>query len=130
MRAAEQRVDGAARADLEGLEAYEASKRLDLRLRRLNRRFSRWEPSLDLAMVLAPLLGLLSTVLGLMQLLQVLGPDLVLPRSDGLPSRYGQMLVGTALGLVIAAVALVVQRLNRMQRRAVITRLREALKEN
>ena len=117
------------RSDLEGLEAGEAAERVDQLLRRLNRRFSRWEPSLDLAMVLAPLLGLLSTVLGLMQLLEVLGPELLLPRTEGLTTRYGQMLVGTALGLVIAAVALVVQRLNRMQRRAVITRLREALLE-
>lgn len=117
------------RSDLEGLGAMEASERLDQLLRRLNRRFSRWEPSLDLAMVLGPLLGLLSTVIGLMQLLEGLGPDLVLPRTEGLTTRYGQMLVGTALGLVVAAVALVVQRLNRMQRRAVITRLREALLE-
>lgn len=117
------------RSDLEGLGSMEASERLDQLLRRLNRRFSRWEPSLDLAMVLAPLLGLLSTVIGLMQLLEGLGPDLVLPRTEGLTTRYGQMLVGTALGLVVAAVALVVQRLNRMQRRAVITRLREALLE-
>ena len=117
------------RSDLEGLEAGEAAERVDQLLRRLNRRFSRWEPSLDLTMVLAPLLGLLSTVIGLMQLLEGLGPDLVLPRTEGLTTRYGQMLVGTALGLVVAAVALVVQRLNRMQRRAVITRLREALLE-
>ena len=117
------------RSELNDLGAGEASGRVDQLLRRLNRRFSRWEPSLDLAMVLAPLLGLLSTVLGLMQLFEVLGPQLVLPRTEGLTTRYGQMLVGTALGLAVAAVSLVVQRLNRMQRRAVISRLREALLE-
>ena len=117
------------RSELEDLGSVEASQRVDQLLRRLNRRFSRWEPSLDLAMVLAPLLGLLSTVLGLMKLLEVLGPELVLPRTDGLMTRYGQMLVGTALGLAVAAIALVVQRLNRMQRRAVISRLREVLLE-
>ena len=117
------------RSELNDLGAGEVPGRVDQLLRRLNRRFSRWEPSLDLAMVLAPLLGLLSTVLGLMQLLELLGPELVLPRTEGLTTRYGQMLVGTALGLVVAAVALVVQRLNRMQRRAVVLRLREALLE-
>ena len=117
------------RSELNDLGAGDVPGHVDQLLRRLNRRFRRWEPSLDLAMVLAPLLGLLSTVLGLMQLLEVLGPELVLPRTEGLTTRYGQMLVGTALGLVVAAVALVVQRLNRMQRRAVISRLREALLE-
>ena len=117
------------RSDLQELADDQVTAHVDQLLRRLNRRFSRWEPSLDLAMVLAPLLGLLSTVLGLMELLEALGPELVLPRTEGLTTRYGQMLVGTALGLVVAAVALVVQRLNRMQRRAVISRLREALLE-
>ena len=49
-------------------------------------------------------------VLGLMNLLQALGPDLLLPRGAGLTVRYGQVLVGTALGLLIALMALVVRR--------------------
>ena len=49
-------------------------------------------------------------VLGLMNLLQALGPDLLLPRGEGLTVRYGQVLVGTALGLLIALMALVGQR--------------------
>ncbi len=114
------------KASLQGLSPEESERQLNQGLRRLDRQFSRWEPSLDLAMVLGPLLGLLSTVLGLMRLLQRLGPELLLPRGESLISDYGQILVGTALGLVIAVVALVVQRMNRMQRRSVITGLREA----
>ena len=80
-------------------------------------------------MVLGPLMGLLSTVLGLMKLLQALGPDLLLPRGETLLSDYGTILVGTALGLVVAMVALLVQRINRMQRRSVVAQLREACLE-
>ena len=36
------------------------------------------------------------------------------------------MLIGTALGIVVAVVALLVQRLNRMQRRSVIFSLRDS----
>ena len=80
-------------------------------------------------MVLGPLMGLLSTVLGLMKLLQALGQDLLLPRGETLLSDYGTILVGTALGLVVAMVALLVQRINRMQRRSVVAQLREACLE-
>ncbi|MBL6802885.1 MAG: MotA/TolQ/ExbB proton channel family protein [Cyanobacteria bacterium] len=114
------------RNGLHGLPSDAADRSLDRQLQRLDRRFRRWESSLDLAMALGPLLGLLATVLGLMGLLQALGPDLLLPRGEGLTVRYGQVLVGTALGLVIALMALVVQRLNRMQRRAELARIREA----
>ena len=124
-RAADNRVDELKRS-LQGLQPLEAEQQLNQRLRRLDRQFSRWEPSLDLAMVLGPLLGLLSTVLGLMKLLQKLGPDLLLPRGESLIGDYGQILVGTALGLVVSVVALLVQRMNRMQRRSVISGLREA----
>ncbi len=37
--------------------------------------------------------------------------------------------MGTALGLVVAMVALLVQRINRMQRRSVVAQLREACLE-
>ena len=117
------------RSSTSGLSSVEASRVVEQRLRRLDRQFSRWEPSLDLAMVLGPLMGLLSTVLGLMKLLQALGPDLLLPRGETLISDYGRILVGTALGLVVAMVALLVQRINRMQRRSVVAQLREACLE-
>ena len=119
----------ALRSSTSGLSGVEASRVVEQSLRRLDRQFSRWEPSLDLAIVLGPLLGLLSTVLGLMKLLQALGPDLLLPRGETLVSDYGRILVGTALGLVVAMVALLVQRINRMQRRSVVAQLREACLE-
>ncbi len=124
-RSASSRIDEL-KQSLQGLQPLEAERELNQRLRRLDRQFSRWEPSLDLAMVLGPLLGLLSTVLGLMKLLQKLGPEMLLPRGDSLIVDYGQILVGTALGLLVSVVALIVQRLNRMQRRSVIAGLREA----
>ena len=61
-----------------------------------------------------------------MKLLQKLGPDMRLPRGESLIVDYGQILVGTALVLLVPVVALIVQRLNRMQRRSVIAGLREA----
>ena len=61
-----------------------------------------------------------------MKLLQKLGPEMLLPRGESLIIDYGQILVGTALGLLVSVVALIVQRLNRMQRRSVIAGLREA----
>ena len=124
-RSASSRIDEL-RQSLQVLQPLDAERELNQRLRRLDRQFSRWEPSLDLAMVLGPLLGLLSTVLGLMKLLQKLGPEMLLPRGDSLIVDYGQILVGTALGLLVSVVALIVQRLNRMQRRSVIAGLREA----
>ena len=110
---------------VKGLDPEQSRRVLNQRLRRLDHRFSRWESSMDLAMVLAPLLGLLSTVLGLMNLLQALGPEMILPRGEALIGDYGRMLTGTALGLIVAVMALVVQRINRMQRRSVIESLRE-----
>ena len=113
------------RASLDGLDQEQAQRVLNHQLRRLDRQFSRWEASMDLAMVLGPLLGLLSTVFGLMHLLEALGPEMLLPRGEALIVDYGRMLIGTALGIVIAVVALLVQRINRMQRRSVIFSLRE-----
>ena len=98
-RSASSRIDEL-RQSLQVLQPLDAERELNQRLRRLDRQFSRWEPSLDLAMVLGPLLGLLSTVLGLMKLLQKLGPEMLLPRGDSLIVDYGQILVGTALGLL------------------------------
>ncbi len=62
------------------------------------------EPLLQAAAVLAPLLGLIGTVLGLIRVLSALGPDLTLPAGTTLQG-YGQVLISTALGLVVSLVA-------------------------
>jgi len=94
---------------------------------RLRQRLSRWDAALDLCMVLGPMLGLLATVLGVMQLLSSLGPDLLLPAgSSPVLASYGQVLIGTALGLMVALMALVVQRLCRMRRDALLDRFAQA----
>ncbi|MDM7954009.1 MAG: MotA/TolQ/ExbB proton channel family protein [Cyanobium sp. CZS 25K] len=62
------------------------------------------EPLLQAAVVLAPLLGLVGTVLGLMQVLSSLGPQLLLPAGANL-AGFGQVLLSTALGLVVSLVA-------------------------
>ena len=63
---------------LEGLRPEETRIVLRTTFRHLERQFALWEASLDLAMVLGPLLGLLSTVIDLSKLIQTLGPDLLL----------------------------------------------------
>ena len=62
------------------------------------------EPLLQAAAVLAPLLGLTGTVLGLIRVLSALGPDLTLPAGTSLQG-YGQVLISTAFGLVVSLVA-------------------------
>ena len=62
------------------------------------------EPLLQAAVVLAPLLGLVGTVLGLMQVLSSLGPQLLLPAGANL-AGFGQVLLSTALGLIISLIA-------------------------
>jgi biopolymer transport protein ExbB len=62
------------------------------------------EPLLQAAGVLGPLLGLTGTVIGLMRVLSSLGPQLLLPPDANL-SRYGQVLLSTALGLIISLIA-------------------------
>jgi len=65
----------------------------------------RWgEPLLQAAAVLAPLLGLIGTVTGLMGVLAQLGPRLELPAGASLAS-YGQVLLSTAAGLVVSLIA-------------------------
>ena len=61
---------------IEGLDPQETRVVLERSVHRLERQSARWEAALDLAMVLGPLLGLLSTVLGLTELIQALGPGL------------------------------------------------------
>ena len=62
------------------------------------------EPLLQAGAVLAPLLGLIGTVLGLMQVLASLGPRLLLPAGASLQG-YGQVLTSTAAGLLVALLA-------------------------
>ena len=63
---------------LEGLGPEATRIVLRRTFRRLERQFARWETPFFLAMVLEPLLGLLSTVIGLSKLIQTLAPDLLL----------------------------------------------------
>ncbi len=116
-------------SSLEGLDPEETRIVVERTLRRLERQFARWEATLDLAMVLGPLLGLLSTVIGLSKLIQTLGPELLLTNAGDPMQDYGRMLVGTTIGLTVAATAVIVQRVNRMQRHAVIAGLREHFQE-
>lgn len=108
-------------SELDQRNPSDAALRQQLLLARLERRLCRWDGVLELCMVLGPLLGLLSTVIGLMQVLQALGPGLTLP-SQGvdLMAGYGQVLIGTVLGLLIAVLALLVQRLNRLRAQVVL----------
>jgi biopolymer transport protein ExbB len=62
------------------------------------------EPLLHAAGVIGPLLGLIGTVIGLMRVLASLGPQLVLPAGANL-NNYGQVLLSTALGLIISLIA-------------------------
>ena len=80
-------------------------------------------------MVIGPLLGLLSTVFGLMKLMRTLGPNLLLSNNGDPMLDYARMLAGSAVGLIVAAIAVVVQRVNRMQRHAVMAELRERFQQ-
>lgn len=66
---------------------------------------------LEAATLIAPLLGLIGTVLGLSRLLSSMGPQLVLPPGGKL-SGFGDVLLSTAMGLVVSLLALVTLYLN------------------
>jgi biopolymer transport protein ExbB len=83
-----------------------------LQLRRLKRAMAQGETFLQAALLVAPMLGLLGTVLGLMNVLRALGPQLLLPSSTPLVG-YGDVLVSMVLGLQLALVALVAGQVNR-----------------
>ena len=85
----------AAGADRSGLEQTLEDWELEMR----------WgEPLLQAAAVLAPLLGLIGTVTGLIGALAQLGPRLELPAGASLAS-YGQVLLSTAAGLLVSLIA-------------------------
>jgi biopolymer transport protein ExbB len=69
-----------------------------------NREMRFGEPFLEAAIVLSPLLGLTGTVLALMRVLASLEPDLTLPAGASLQG-YGQVLMSTLVGLVVAVIA-------------------------
>lgn len=94
--------------------------RLDL----LRRRMASGEPVLQAAVVLAPLLGLLGTVSGLMEVLRALGPQLLLPAQAPLVG-YAEVLLSTLIGLQITVVATALLLLNRSLRRWQLRQLRE-----
>lgn len=69
------------------------------------------EPFLESMTVIAPLVGLIGTVLALRRLLLLLGPQLILP-SKGDQMGLGDMLTSTAIGLLVSLLAMVTLRLN------------------
>jgi biopolymer transport protein ExbB len=78
--------------------------RLEESLEDWDRAMAFGEPVLQAAALLAPLLGLIGTVTGLMGVLAQLGPRLELPPGSNL-ATYGQVLLSTAAGLVVSLVA-------------------------
>lgn len=89
----------------------------------LRRAMASGETVLQAAIVLAPLLGLLGTVNGLMQLLRGLGPQLLLPANAPLLG-YAEVLLSTLIGLQLTVLATALLLLNRGLRRWQGRRLR------
>lgn len=69
------------------------------------------ESFLEASTTIAPLLGLIGTVIGLSRLLSAMGPQLLLP-PGGTFSGFGDLLISTAMGLVVSLVAMVTLHLN------------------
>ena len=69
--------------ELDQRQPSQASLRQPLLLERLEHRLCGWDGVLKVCMDFGLLLGLLATVIGLMQLLQALGPGLTLPFQGG-----------------------------------------------
>jgi|GEM_PF-768506 biopolymer transport protein ExbB len=86
------------------------------RLAEWERQMAFGEPLLESAAVLAPLLGLIGTVLGLMQVLAQLGPGLTLPAGAPL-AGYGRVLMATAVGLIVSLIATATLHANQAARR-------------
>ena len=70
------------------------------------------ESYLDACIFIAPLLGLIGTVLALSQLLAAMGPQLVLPPDNDF-SGFGDALISTVMGLMISLTATITLHLNR-----------------
>lgn len=69
------------RGTRQSLSDCPTSSERHLQLRRLKRAMAQGETFLQAALLVAPMLGLLGTVLGLMNVLRALGPQLLLPSS-------------------------------------------------
>ena len=109
LRQWQQDLEGSEQALIERLEDWELAMAFG-------------EPLLGAAALLAPLLGLVGTVFALMGVLARLGPDLTLPAGTNLQG-YGQVLLSTALGLLISLVAGAGLELNRGLRQWQLGRL-------
>lgn len=77
--------------------------------RDLEMRFA--QPFLEASSVIAPLTGLIGTVLGLSRLLTAMGPGMVLPPGSRF-GGFGDVLYSTAMGLSISLLATVMLHLN------------------
>lgn len=106
------RPDQRRRISLEQLRAATSSQQRQLLLRRCGDAMAQGEPFLQAAVLVAPMLGLLGTVLGLMEVLRALGPQLLLPSSTPLVG-YADVLAATVVGLQLALLALVLAQVNR-----------------
>ena len=104
--------------------ANRESQQLDLE--RLASRMASGEPMLQAALLLAPLLGLVGTVSGLMQVLRTLGPQLLLPPTAPLVG-YADVLISTLVGLQLTVLATALLLLNQGLRRWQINQLRHHL---
>jgi len=96
-----------------------------LELDQLDAAMGQGESVLEAATLIGPLLGLIGTVTGLMRVLAELGPQLSLP-SGATVVGYGQVLVSTWLGLVIALIATGILRSNQGLRQGQRRRLEQA----
>jgi biopolymer transport protein ExbB len=88
------------------------SNRLEEQLEDWEHSMAFGEPFFQAGALLAPLLGLIGTVTGLMGVLAQLGPRLELPPGASL-AGYGQVLLSTAGGLMVSLVASVALLANR-----------------
>lgn len=77
--------------------------------RDLEMRFA--QPFLEAMSVIAPLAGLLGTVVGFSRFLSSMGPKMNVPATDNL-GGVGDVLINTAMGLAISLVATVTLHLN------------------
>ena len=120
-----QRQQRTRRRVLEALQATPADQR-DQRLAEQARQMASGEPVLQAALVLAPLLGLLGTVSGLMAVLRDLGPQLLLPANAPL-AGYADVLMSTLVGLQLTVIAAALLLLNQGLRRWQLDWLRRQL---